>query len=112
MGDLSLGVAIVRSVTMAVLPIVRAPSTSTPPRAPTLEQVLDEAPTGRFHRRAVVVSGMGFFTDAYDLFVISTVAVLTQAQWSLSTTETSWVTGSAILGAFVGAFVFGRLADL
>ncbi len=74
--------------------------------------LLNEAPTGRFHRRAVVVSGMGFFTDAYDLFVISTVAALVKTQWGLSTTQTSWVTGAAILGAFVGAFVFGRLADV
>ena len=68
--------------------------------------------TSRFHRRAVLISGMGFFTDAYDLFVIGTVAALVKVQWNLSTTQTSWVTGAAILGAFVGAFVFGRLADI
>jgi MFS transporter, PHS family, inorganic phosphate transporter len=78
----------------------------------TLAQALDDAPVGRFHRRAVLVSGVGFFTDAYDLFVISTVATLVGAQWGLSTTEMSWVSGSAILGAFVGATVFGRLADV
>ncbi len=55
---------------------------------------------------------MGFFTDAYDLFVIGTVAAILKLQWNLSTTQTSWVTGSAILGAFVGAFVFGRVADV
>ncbi|NNN03620.1 MAG: MFS transporter [Acidimicrobiaceae bacterium] len=78
----------------------------------TVAGLLDEAPRSRFHRRAVVVSGMGFFTDAYDLFVISTVATLVKSQWHLSTTETSWVTGAAILGAVLGAFVFGRLADI
>ena len=50
---------------------------------------------------------MGFFTDAYDLFVISTVAALVTVQWHLSTTQTSWVTGSAILG---GAASYGTLA--
>jgi len=55
---------------------------------------------------------MGFFTDAYDLFVIGTVAAILKLQWNLSTTQTSWVTGAAILGAFVGAFVFGRVADV
>jgi MFS family permease len=83
------------------------------PTAPqTVSQLLDDAPTSRFHHRAVFISGMGFFTDAYDLFVIGTVAALVKVQWNLSTTQTSWVTGSAILGAFVGAFVFGRLADI
>ncbi|MGC8510487.1 MAG: MFS transporter [Acidimicrobiales bacterium] len=78
----------------------------------TVSELLDEAPTSRFHRRAVVISGMGFFTDAYDLFVIGIVGAIVTAQWHLSTTQTSWVTGSAILGAFVGAFVFGRIADV
>ena len=50
-------------------------------RSPTL---LDEAPTSKFHRRAVLISGMGFFTDAYDLFVIGTVAALVKTQWHLS----------------------------
>ncbi|KAJ3357131.1 Inorganic phosphate transporter pho84 [Entophlyctis luteolus] len=31
---------------------------------------LDEAKLGWFHLRAVVVSGVGFFADAYDIFVI------------------------------------------
>ena len=55
---------------------------------------------------------MGFFTDAYDLFVIATVATLVKTQWHLTTTQTSWVTGSAILAAFFGAVLFGRIADI
>jgi MFS transporter, PHS family, inorganic phosphate transporter len=80
--------------------------------APTVSDLLNDAPRSRFHSRAVVISGMGFFTDAYDLFVISTVATLVKTQWHLSTTETSWVTGAAILGAFLGAVIFGRIADV
>ncbi len=78
----------------------------------TVHSLLDDAPTSRFHHRAVFISGMGFFTDAYDLFVISTVATIVATQWHLSTAQTSWVTGSAILGAFFGAFIFGRIADV
>lgn len=77
----------------------------------TVSTLLDEAPASRFHRRAVLVSGVGFFTDAYDLFVISTVAVLVSKQWDLGSRQLSWVAGSAILGAFLGALGFGRLAD-
>jgi MFS transporter, PHS family, inorganic phosphate transporter len=36
---------------------------------------LDEASLSRFHMRAVVASGVGFFTDAYDLFVIGIAAL-------------------------------------
>jgi MFS family permease len=78
----------------------------------TIGTSLDEAPTGKFHRRIVLVSGAGFFTDAYDLFVISTVALLASTEWHLTTAQTSWVTGAAILGAFFGAFLFGRIADV
>src|SRR5580704_2731185 len=81
-------------------------------QGPSVSHLLNEAPTSRFHRRAAFISGMGFFTDAYDLFVIATVATLVKAEWHLSTTQTSWVTGSAILAAFVGALAFGRVADV
>jgi MFS transporter, PHS family, inorganic phosphate transporter len=80
--------------------------------AMTVNQLLDEAPRSRFHHRTVLISGMGFFTDAYDLFVIGTVAAILKTQWNLSTSQTSWVTGAAILGAFIGAFTFGRMADV
>ena len=80
--------------------------------SPSVSDLLNEAPRSKFHRRTVLVSGVGFFTDAYDLFVISIVATIVATQWHLSTLQTSWVTGSAILGAFVGALVFGRIADV
>ncbi len=83
-----------------------------PLHAQTVTDLLNEAPTSKFHRRTVIISGVGFFTDAYDLFVIGTAAALVAVQWHLSTLQTSWVTGAAILGAFVGAFTFGRIADV
>ena len=82
------------------------------PGSPSVADLLNEAPTSKFHRRTVIISGVGFFTDAYDLFVIGTAAALVATQWHLSTLQTSWVTGAAILGAFVGAFTFGRIADV
>jgi PHS family inorganic phosphate transporter-like MFS transporter len=78
----------------------------------SVTDLLNDAPRSKFHRRTVIVSGVGFFTDAYDLFVISTVATIVATQWGLSTLQTSWVTGSAILGAFFGAVIFGRIADI
>jgi MFS transporter, PHS family, inorganic phosphate transporter len=96
--------------TVGLDPSIRPPEGGSPAR--TVSDLLNEAPRSGFHRRAVIISGMGFFTDAYDLFVIATVATLAKSQWHLSTTQTSWVTGSAILAAFFGAMVFGRIADI
>ena len=88
------------------------PPTGLAASGPTVTHLLNEAPTSKFHRRAVLISGVGFFTDAYDLFVIAIVATLVKSQWHLTTTQTSWVTGSAILAAFFGALFFGRIADV
>ena len=44
--------------------------------SPTVTDLLNEAPSSRFHRRTVIISGVGFFTDAYDLFIIGTAAAL------------------------------------
>jgi PHS family inorganic phosphate transporter-like MFS transporter len=37
---------------------------------------IDKAPFGWYHIRAIVVAGIGFFTDAYDLFAIGLVTNL------------------------------------
>jgi len=58
------------------------------------------------------ISGMGFFTDAYDLFVIGIVVSLLKTQWSLSTSQVSWLNSSTLLASAVGAIVFGRIADM
>jgi MFS family permease len=78
----------------------------------TLDLALDEAPLSRFHTRAIVTAGMGFFTDAYDLFIIGTATTLIAAQWHLSSSETGLVNSITLISAFVGAFVFGRIADV
>ncbi len=44
--------------------------------------------------------------------MIGTVATIVATQWHLSTVQASWVTGSAILGAFFGVLLFGRIADV
>ena len=50
----------------------------------TVDSVLDEAPTSLFHLKTAVTSGMGFFTDSYDLNVISTALLLLKPQFHLS----------------------------
>ncbi|MCU4186400.1 MFS transporter [Acidiferrimicrobium sp. IK] len=73
---------------------------------------LDDAPLSRHHYRAAATAGVGFFTDAYDLFVVGAVLVILKAQWHLSTSQTSLVSAAALGAAFVGALIFGRIADV
>jgi len=77
-----------------------------------LMTALDEASLSRFHLRAVVASGMGFFTDAYDLFVIGVASTLITKDWHLSSGHLAVLNSTMLFAAFVGAFVFGRFADL
>jgi PHS family inorganic phosphate transporter-like MFS transporter len=77
-----------------------------------VSEALDEAPLSRTHLRVLVASGLGFFTDAYDLFIIGTAAVVLRPLWHLSVTEISMISSATLLGAFAGALVLGRLADL
>ena len=81
-------------------------------RSKDLIAALDEASLSRFHLRAVVVSGMGFFTDAYDLFVIGIASALITKEWDLSSGQLALLNSTMLGAAFLGAFVFGHLADL
>lgn len=78
----------------------------------TVTQTLNEAPLGLFHLRAVLTAGMGFFTDAYDLFIIGAALVLIKAEWHPTTAMIGLLGSTALIAAFLGAFVFGRLADV
>ena len=75
-------------------------------------EAINEARLSRFHSKAIFVSGMGFFTDAYDLFIIGVASTLLAKQWHLSATQTGLINSMTLLGAFLGACVLGRLADL
>jgi MFS family permease len=80
-------------------------------RSRDLITALDEASLSRFHLRAVLVSGMGFFTDAYDLFVIGIASTLIKQEWHLGSTKLALLNSMTLAGAFLGAFIFGRIAD-
>jgi PHS family inorganic phosphate transporter-like MFS transporter len=80
-------------------------------RSKDLLAALDEVSLSRFHLRAVLVSGMGFFTDAYDLFVIGIASTLITKDWNLSSGELALLNSTMLFAAFLGACVLGRFAD-
>ena len=80
-------------------------------RTPDLTGPSDETAMRGLRKRAVVASGIGFFTDAYDLFVIGIVSTLLKGQWHLGTGQLALLNAVMLGAAFLGAMVFGRLAD-
>ena len=78
----------------------------------SISEALDEAPLGLFHFRAVVTAGVGFFADAYDLFIIGPALVLIEESWHPSSSSVSLLGATSLFAAFFGAVLFGRLADI
>ena len=84
-------------------------------------EALDSARTQWYHITAIVIAGMGFFTDAYDLFSISTISKLlgrlyyfdpsSQKPGKLPPTVNNFVIGTALVGTLSGQLVFGWLGD-
>ena len=73
---------------------------------------LDDSAITRTHWKIMFISGMGFFTDAYDLFIIGVVISILKNQWQVSPTEDGLVTSTALLASAIGAVLFGRIADM
>src|ERR1043166_2580431 len=71
----------------------------------------DEVEISRFHWRMVFTAGMGFFTDAYDLFVIGIVTAILSPIWHLSITQLAVLNGASLAAAAFGAVFFASLAD-
>jgi MFS transporter, PHS family, inorganic phosphate transporter len=80
-------------------------------RTPDLAGPSDDADMRRLRKRGLVASGIGFFTDAYDLFVIGIVSTLLKGEWHLGTGQLALLNAVMLGAAFLGALVFGRLAD-
>ncbi|XAR64285.1 hypothetical protein NMG60_11024562 [Bertholletia excelsa] len=82
---------------------------------------LDTAKTQLYHFKAIVIAGMGLFTDAYDLFCIPPIMKLIGRVYfdsnepkkvELPVVLTSIMLTTALLGAAIGQLLFGRLGDL
>ena len=73
---------------------------------------MDNAGISKEHWKIMLISGMGFFTDAYDLFVIGVVMSLLKPMWHVGKVEEGLVTSTALLAAALGALLFGRVADM
>ncbi|XP_011025992.1 PREDICTED: inorganic phosphate transporter 1-4-like [Populus euphratica] len=82
---------------------------------------LDVAKTQWYHFTAIIIAGMGFFTDAYDLFCISLVTKLlgriyyhvdgAEKPGSLPPNVSAAVNGVAFCGTLSGQLFFGWLGD-
>ncbi|KAJ1397143.1 Sugar transporter, conserved site [Sesbania bispinosa] len=82
---------------------------------------LDSAKTQYYHFKAIIIAGMGLFTDAYDLFSITLIIKMlgriyysdhTDRIHQVKPVVASTLVAVALLGTAIGQIVFGRLGDL
>ncbi|HIH60429.1 MAG: MFS transporter [Candidatus Thermoplasmatota archaeon] len=77
---------------------------------------LDKQKFGWFHARSILTTGMGVFTDGYDLSSVGIVLLIILSSYGITSSTpgyvliTSLVAGTALIGAAAGALVFGELA--
>jgi PHS family inorganic phosphate transporter-like MFS transporter len=79
---------------------------------------IDKAPFGWYHVRACVVAGVGFFTDSYDIFVVSLLTIMLgivfwpQAKGAMPTSADTGIKVATSGGTVIGQLGFGALADI
>jgi MFS family permease len=72
---------------------------------------MDGGGTTREHWKILLVTGMGFYTDAYDLFIIGIAASVIATEWHPASYQISLLSSLALLTSALGAVVFGKIAD-
>ena len=82
-----------------------------PADAPSLVARLESIPFSRWHLRARLVVGSATFFDAFDALSIAFVLPVLVRLWAITPAEIGWLIAIGYLGQFVGALVFGALAE-
>ena len=74
---------------------------------------IDEKKFDTFHWKAMITTGMGVFTDGYDLSSIGIVLGVVLASLGIkgNLLWKSLIAGSALMGAAIGSIIFGILAN-
>src|SRR3954466_7358896 len=76
-----------------------------------VEDVLRRGGLTRFHRRAVIVTGIAWTFVAMEILLVGFVAPIFAGLWNLNGTWQGLVNSAALAGSLVGSLTLGRLAD-
>jgi MFS family permease len=84
---------------------------SAAPAPVSVHSALDQAKMTALHWRVWLLSAMGVFLDAFDLFIIGVAMPIIARDLSLEPALTGLVAAASPLGAIFGAAIAGHLAD-
>ena len=72
---------------------------------------LESVPFSRWHLRARIIVGSATFFDAFDALSLAFVLPVLVRLWHITPAQIGWLIAIGYLGQFVGALVFGALAE-
>src|SRR6266498_1063999 len=72
---------------------------------------LDRLPFSPFHRKLLVVSGMGWMFDAMDILLVGSVVAAVSGIWKLDPQTSGLIISANLAGMFIGAALAGVLSD-
>ncbi|SCV02020.1 LAMI_0G15236g1_1 [Lachancea mirantina] len=78
-------------------------------------QKIDQADFGWYHVRAIMVAGVGFLTDSYDIFAINMgITMMAYVFWegNMPSSTTTLLKVSTSVGTVIGQLGFGMMADI
>lgn len=78
-------------------------------------QKIDETAFGWYHIRAILVAGVGFLTDSYDIFAINLgITMMSYVYWKgdMPASTTTLLKVSTSVGTVIGQIGFGTMADI
>jgi putative MFS transporter len=79
--------------------------------APALIARLERVPFSRWHLRARVIMGSATFFDAFDALSLAFVLPVLVRLWGITPVQIGWLISVGYLGQFLGALVFGAMAE-
>src|SRR6202012_2742010 len=78
----------------------------------TVAARLERLPLSGFHRKLLIIGGMGYLFDGLDSSSLAFLLPVVSKLWQLTSAQTGLVASSTYIGYFFGAFLSGVLADV
>ncbi|WCJ34857.1 Synaptic vesicle 2-related protein [Euphorbia peplus] len=77
----------------------------------TLDEALSAVGFGRFQAFILVYAGIGWFSEAMEIMILSFVGPAVKFQWGLSSSQESLLSSVVFAGILVGAYTWGLVSD-
>ncbi|PIN03606.1 Synaptic vesicle transporter SV2 (major facilitator superfamily) [Handroanthus impetiginosus] len=77
----------------------------------TLDEALSSIGFGTFHGVALAFAGIGWFSDAMEVGLLSFIGPALKSEWLLSPTQESLLSTIVFVGMLIGAYFWGFISD-